>query len=136
MFSIVGGRWQQGSQGVKHASVKVPPRRDEALAYIIDRLVRTGTSPSYEELGRAIGVSKTRAGELVNQLIAYGFIEKVPGAIRALRVRDVVQSRGIVEQFVRSLGWAVAEPLGDLQQPLSNVQLPTLSPFTHLPEAE
>lgn len=121
---------------MRHARIGVPRRRDEALAFIIDRLVKTGTAPSYDELARELGVSKPRAQELVKQLIAAGIIEKTPGAQRALRVRDVAHARSIVDQFARRLGWTVAAPLGDLQQPFPHVQLPMLPPFEHLPEVE
>jgi SOS-response transcriptional repressor LexA len=112
-------------------------RRDEALAFIINRLVKTGTSPSYEEIGLAMQprVSKRRAQELVTQLIAEGVIEKTPGAQRALRVRDVTRARGIVDEFARSLGWVVAAPLGALQQPFPQGPLPMLPPFRHPPDA-
>lgn len=111
-----------------------PRRRDEALAFIIDRLVKTGTAPSYDEIGRELRVSKIRARQLVDQLIADGTIEKTPGSQRALRIRDVVHARWIIDQFARSLGWIVASPLGELQPPLPQVQLPVLPPFEHLPE--
>lgn len=119
-----------------------PRRRDEALAFVIDRLVRTGSSPTFEEIGGKLGVSKTRAQELVEQLIVNGVIEKVPGAQRALRVRDVTHARHLVDQFARSLGWAVASPLGALEQPsvptavkpLPHVQLPVLPAFEHFPD--
>ena len=38
-----------------------PRRRDEALAFIIDRIVRTGTSPTLNEIAAALGVSRIRA---------------------------------------------------------------------------
>ena len=115
----------------------VPRRRDEALAFIIDRLVKTGTSPSYEELGRQLGVSKVRAQELVRQLIADGVIEKTSGAQRALRVRDVVHARAIVVEFARSLGWTVAVPMGaTVPPPFPHVHLPMLPPFEHLPDVD
>jgi SOS-response transcriptional repressor LexA len=122
---------------VRHAKIGVPRRRDEALAFIIDRLVKTGTSPSYDEVARELSVSKPRAQELVKQLIADGVIEKTPGAQRALRIRDVVRARSIVEQFARSLGWTVAPQLSfELQKPFTHVQLPMLPAFEHLPDAE
>ena len=121
---------------MKHGSIAAPRRRDEALAYIVDRLVKTGTSPSYDEIGRQLGVSKPRARELVDELIAGGVIEKTPGAMRGLRVRDVVRAREIAADFARSLGWTVAAPMAlDLQPPFPQVQLPMLPPFEHLPDA-
>ncbi len=121
---------------MQHGKIAVPRRRDEALAYIIDRLVKTGTSPSYDEIGRELGVSKPRARELVDQLIADGVLEKTPGAMRGLRVRDVAHAREMAGEFARRLGWIVAAPLGQLQPPFPQVQLPMLPPFKHLPDAE
>lgn len=122
-----------------------PRRRDEALAFIIDRLVKTGSSPTFEEIGAELGVSKARAQQLVDQLITHGIIEKVPGAQRALRIRDVVHARRLLDEFMRALGWAVAAPLGTLEQPidapvplkpLPHVQLPVLPAFEHLPDLD
>lgn len=126
-----------------------PLRRDEVLAFLIDRLVKTGSSPTFEEIAKELGFSRTRAQELVEQLIARGVIEKVPGAQRALRVRDVAHARHLVDQFARGLGWAVAAPLGALEQPtvpvppkpmpsqtLSYVQLPVLPAFEHFPDLD
>ena len=117
------------------------PRRYEALAFIIERLVRSGSAPTYEEIGERLSVSKARAQQLVDQLIVDKIIEKVPGTQRALRVRDVSRSREIVDEFARSLGWSVAAPLGVLQEPhrarpLPHVKLPELPPFEDLPELD
>ena len=117
-------------------SEELPLRRDQALAYIVERIARTGTSPSFEEIGRALAVSATRANELVGQLIERGVIEKTPGAQRSLRVRDMAHSRGALDQALRRLGWAVAEPLGMLSGGLPNGQLPVLPPFEHLPDMD
>ncbi len=117
-------------------ALPAPRRRDEALAFIIDRLVKTGSAPSYDEIGRQLRVSKPRARELVDQLIADGVIEKTPGAMRGLRVRDVVHARQIAGEFARSLGWTISAPMGfDLLPPFPQVQLPILPPFEHLPDA-
>lgn len=131
-------RAHNGATGVRQTATGVQRRRDEALAFIVDRIVRTGTAPSYEEIGRGLRprVSKARAQELVGQLIAEGVIEKTPGAQRALRVRDVSRARAIVDSFARALGWTVATPLGELEPPLPQVQLSVLKPFRHLPEAD
>lgn len=118
------------------AGASPAPRRDEALAFIIDRLVRTGTSPSIREIARELGVSKARAEELVEQLIGAGVLAKTPGAQRGLRVRDVARARDLAAAFARSLGWIVATPLGELQQTCPHVQLPMLPPFEHLPDVE
>lgn len=118
---------------MKHDTIPAPRRRDEALAIIIDRLVRTGVAPSYVELGAAMRppVAKARAQQLVGELIEKGIVEKVPGAQRALRVRDVAQARHLILEWGRQLGIFAADPLGDLQPPLPHVQLPLLPPPAH-----
>lgn len=120
-------------------------RREDALAFIVDELASKGASPTYEELAKALGVSKTRARQLVDQLIALGVLEKVPGALRALRIRDVVRARQLLAEFAGLLGWTVAGPLGALEipdtprrrgKPCPRVQLPVLPPFEHLPDPD
>ncbi len=127
-----------------------PLRRDEALAIIVDSLARHGSSPTFEEIGKRLQppVCKRRAIQIVDQLIERGIIEKVPGAIRALRVRDVAYARQIAAQYARKIGWTVAVPGGDLEQPpevvmipaslytLPSVQLHVLAPFEHLPDPD
>jgi len=54
------------------------PRRIEALAYIVERIERTGTSPSYGEIGRGMRphVTGSRVRQLVDQLVRIGVIER------------------------------------------------------------
>ena len=111
-------------------------RRDQVLAFIIERIARFGVSPTYDEISNEIDVSPSRAKELVAQLIERGIVEKTPGGQRSLRVRDVAGSRNALEDVMRKLGWITAEPMGQLQQPLPNGQLPVLPPFEHLPDVD
>ncbi|WP_156680054.1 hypothetical protein [Sphingomonas profundi] len=104
------------------------------MAYIVERIVRSGTSPSNEEIGRKLGVSKQRAKQLVDELLERRVIEKTPGSQRNLQVRDVAQCRLIIVARLRELGLIVADPLGKLQQPFTQEQLPILPPFEHLPD--
>lgn len=117
---------------------EIVPRRDQALAFIIERIARTGTSPTFDEIGIRLDVSSTRAKELVAQLIERGLVEKTPGAQRSLRVRDVSGSRALLDETMRRLGWAVAQPLGVLVQPppVPEGQLPVIPPFEHLPDVD
>ncbi|WP_373928672.1 hypothetical protein QTN93_00490 [Sphingomonas aerolata] len=103
--------------GATTRSPEVVPRRDQALAFIIERIARSGTSPTFEEIGVRLNVSSTRAKELVAQLIERNLVEKTPGAQRSLRVRDVAGSRALLDETMRRLGWAVAQPMGSLCQP-------------------
>lgn len=126
-----------GGQDLVNAPFRPPtaPRRYEALAFIMQQIVQTGTCPSIVEIGEGIGVQRTRARELMAQLCREGIIDRVPGKKRSFRVRDVVRSRMILEDVLRNLGWSVAMPLGSLSTPRPNEQLPMLPPFEHLPDA-
>lgn len=116
-----------------------PPRREEALAYIVDRIARSGTSPSYEEIGRAMvpRVGKTRARQLVEQLIAVGVIERDLGSQRGIRIRDLVRCRAMIEAALGMHGWWHAAPLGAMQPPpCTNDQLPVMPAFEHFPDVD
>jgi SOS-response transcriptional repressor LexA len=114
------------------------PRRYEALAFIIEWIVRSGSSPVYGEIARGMNVSETRAKQLVGQLIRERIIEKTPGAQRSLRVRDLSRSRRIVEETLRRIGWVTADPMGPLLQPtpLPQGQLPMLPEIMLLPSID
>lgn len=64
------------------------PRRIEALAYIIERIHRSGTSPSHGEIGWGLRpqVDKSRARQLVYPLVALGVIERPPASHRGIRM--------------------------------------------------
>lgn len=111
-------------------------RRDQVLAFIIERIARFGVSPTYDEISAEISVSPSRAKELVAQLIERGIVEKTPGGQRSLRVRDVAGSRNALEAVMRKLGWVTAEPMGRLQHPFPNGQLPVMPAFEHLPDVD
>ena len=112
------------------------PRRYEALAYIVEQLVRTGHSPTYDEIGDALGVKKTRARELVDQLIGEQIVDRPAGKHRSFVIRDVTHSRAILVGLLNRLGWVDALPSGELAQPRTYEQLPMLPPFEHLPDIE
>ncbi|MGN6270879.1 MAG: LexA family protein [Sphingomonas sp.] len=113
---------------------RAPLRRDEALAFIISRIIETGISPSLAEIGRALGVGQTRVKELIEQLEKLELVERTPGTQRNLRVRDLARSRAVLAECFRKLGWQAAEPMQSL--PCPKEQLPTLPPFEHLPDLE
>lgn len=123
-----------------HAPITAPPRREEALAYIIDRIVRTRTSPSYDEIARAMQppVERSRARQLVNQLVRQGLIEREPGSQRGIRIRDLVACRALIDDALGRSGWHHAWMLGPLEPPAysTQVQLPTSPPFRHLPDEQ
>lgn len=119
-----------------HSAVEVVPRRYEALAFIIERIVKTGTSPSFDEIAGELRVGKTRARQLVEQLIEEDLVDRPVGRQRSIRVRDVAHSRNILVDALNRLGWADAMPLGSLDQPCSHEQLPMLPRFEHLPDLD
>lgn len=117
-----------------------PPRRNEALAFIIDRIARSGIAPSYAEIGRAMkpSVSRGRAQQYVDDLIGLGIIERDVGARRGIRIRDLVYCRAIVDRALQQHGWTIATPLGELEQPAPCTfgQIPMAPPFEHLPDID
>lgn len=110
------------------------PRRIEALAYIIERIQRTGTSPSYGEIGLALRpkVDKSRARQLVDQLVALGVIERPPASRRGIRIRDLVRCRELIDEALGAKGWHHSKALGSLQSPSTFEHLPVL-PLIELP---
>jgi SOS-response transcriptional repressor LexA len=116
--------------GSEHTSLLL--RRDQALAYIIEHIVRHGFSPTNAEIGSALGgISTPRVRELVDQLIKLGSISKTPGTQRNLRVNDLTACRHHLTEAMRRLRWNAAEPLGDLKT-LPQEKLPRVPPIEHL----
>jgi SOS-response transcriptional repressor LexA len=111
-------------------------RRDQVLAYVVEWIARWRTSPTFADIGRGLDMSESRAKQLVKQLVQRGVLEQTPGAARSLRVRDVAGARVALEHVLRNLGWTAAEPMGDLQVPYPDRQLPISPPFEHLPDIE
>ena len=122
------------SMRAEKRSPTASPRRIEALAYIIERIQRTGTSPSYGEIGRALRpeVDKSRARQLVDQLVAIGVIERPPASRRGIRIRDLVRCRELIDEALGAKGWHHSKPLGALQSPSTFEHLPVL-PLIELP---
>ncbi|WP_267419177.1 hypothetical protein [Sphingomonas sp. GC_Shp_1] len=109
--------------------VAAPPRRIEALAYIVERIQRSGTSPSYGEIGLALEprVVRTRARQLVDQLVELGLIERPPASRRGIRIRDLARCRQVIGEALGQRGCWIAQPLGALQPPHCTIeQLPLL----------
>ena len=106
-----------------------PLRRVEALAYIVDRIQRSGTCPSYGEIGQAMrpSVEPTRVRQLVDQLVRLGLIERPIASRRGIRIRDLAQCRALIEEALGREGWSYSPPLGPLEpHPCTFEQLPFL----------
>jgi SOS-response transcriptional repressor LexA len=121
-----------------------PLRRDEALAFIIEHIVRHGFSPTLEEIAQALGgISTARVKELIAQLVKLKAVSKTPGTQRNLRVNDLTACRHHLTEAMRRLRWSAAEAMGDLEAPLPRVptiaplpqeKLPRVPTIAHLPD--
>ena len=114
-----------------------PQKRDVALAFIVERIARDGLAPSLREIARELAVSVPRARELVDQLIECGQVARTAGAVRGLRVVNVAQSRLVLTDVLRRLGFhdAIEGPLARAV-PLPHDKLPLLPEFEHLPDVD
>lgn len=110
------------------------PRRDEVLAFIIAQIARYGIAPTFDEIGHHIGTSKSRARQLVGQLVDRGVIEHTPGTQRSFRVVDVAASRDMLRLTLQRLGWIQAAPLGALVADPIHAPIPRLPALEYLPD--
>lgn len=120
-----------------------PRQRDHALAFVIEQVARFGVAPSMAEIARQLGVSSSRAKQLVAQLVTAGAIERTPGAVRGLRVRDVAECRMHLADVLRRMGWIAADPLGEIRSVVERYDLvailelpPVPAPVALLPAFE
>lgn len=65
------------------------PSQDKALEAIREFSERVGLPPTVRELGSLLGLSRTRAHQLVNALAKAGRLQRMPGRARAVRVAPV-----------------------------------------------
>jgi SOS-response transcriptional repressor LexA len=114
--------------GAQARSPTSSPRRIEALAYIIERIQRSGTSPSNGEIGGALRptVSSSRARQLVDELVALGVIERPLASRRGIRIRDLQRCRELIDEALGQKGWHHSKALGALQAPCTFEHLPLL----------
>lgn len=119
---------------MKHETIAGPLKRDLVLAFIMNSLTREHVSPTLDEIGIALGFGKGRAKQLVDELVERGFVIRTYGAVRNLRIVDVARTRNYLLHRLQGFGMTVAEPLGDLQSPYTDVQLPKPIRIRHLPD--
>lgn len=114
--------------GVNYQPPAAYPRRIEVLAYIIERIQQSGTSPSYGEIAKALRppVDNSRAAQLVEQLVALGVIERPPASRRGIRIRDLQRCREMIDEALGHHGWHHSKALGELQYPSTIDDLPVL----------
>ena len=78
-------------------------RRLQVLAFVRVYIRRWGEGPSYGEIAQAVGTNRSRAKDMVRQLIAQGALLRAPGA-RGLVLPDRVEE---ALRLLRELGWKV-----------------------------
>lgn len=101
-------------------------RRDEVLAILVERITRTGVCPSYDEIARGMvpQVGRSRAQQLVQQLIRRGDISRTPGSRRGIQLCDVGRCRQMIERALLDRGWLQAS--SEVTSPYTFEQLPYL----------
>ncbi|HEX8419454.1 MAG TPA: hypothetical protein VF638_05515 [Sphingomonas sp.] len=118
----------------------IAPRREEALAIIVERIARSMNSPTYAEIGQAMvpPVGKTRVRQLVDQLVGLRVIDRDPGSNRGIRILDIVRCRAMIEDALGMAGWWHARPLGPIEAPTPCTieQLAMMPAFEHLPDVD
>ncbi|RYF11171.1 MAG: hypothetical protein EOO77_20005, partial [Oxalobacteraceae bacterium] len=84
----------------ENAEIGQSRRRDEVLAILVDRITRTGVCPSYDDIARAMvpQIGRSRAQQLVQQLIRRGDISRMPGSRRGIQLCDVGRCRQMIER--------------------------------------
>lgn len=128
-------RSSEGSTDGVEPGRAAPRKKELVLAFIIDWLARWDRAPSYREIAVAQGISVQRVGQLVDQLARDGLIERTPGGQRALRVVDVAETRLVLTEVLRRLGFAApAEPGHIAPAPLTQDKLPMLPDPDYPPE--
>lgn len=113
------------------------PRRIEALAYIMQRIDRSGISPSYGEIGRAMRprVKGTRVAQFVEQLVRLGAIERDIGSRRGIRILDAALCQRMIAAGLRDGPSQSAGPIGGISlQPCTYELLPVFSLILQNPE--
>lgn len=77
------------------------PRQREILEFVISSVEQNGVSPSYREIGEALGIASTNAvSDHLKALIRKGYVERVgdPGRPRSIRLTE--QATGFMDDHV------------------------------------
>ena len=120
-----------------HGSIDRPPppistRRGQIYAFICDELAQGRPCPSLPEIARHFQFSVARAKQLVDQLIAGGWIMRGAGAQRALIVPGAALQ--IATQLLRAQGYRVDDAARSISGPLPDFKLPMLPALPHIPD--
>jgi SOS-response transcriptional repressor LexA len=113
---------------------RVSGKRDQALAFISEYIVREGRSPAIGEIAVALGVGLSRAKALVKKLAEEKMINRAPGSQRAITVPGLMDRH--IEQRMREMGGFVIN--GDFICPLKTLpfpkgHLPLVAIIDHIP---
>lgn len=109
-------------------------RKDQALAFISDYIIRQGRSPVMREIAQALDVSDTRAKALVKKLAFEKMIERLPGSQRGITVPGLFE-RHLLEQM-RAQGVIIDGDFlrADKMLPLPQGHLPLVAIIEHIPD--
>ncbi|HEY0131647.1 MAG TPA: hypothetical protein VGB57_09595 [Allosphingosinicella sp.] len=101
-------------------------RKLQALDFIKRYFAEWGHSPSLDEIGAALEVSKQRASELVQQLCDEDQIQRVVGKRRGIVLIDRGEqlSEADVLLRIKQLGWSVNASEGTVGRTLTQTGLP------------
>ena len=69
---------------------------------VISRLTRDGVAPTYDQIGRDIGCSKSCAHALVQELVANGRVRRPRGKWRAIEIVEPLEQA--LERMVAAFG--------------------------------
>lgn len=108
-------------------------RKLQALDFIKRYFVEWGHSPSLDEIGAGLEVSKQRASELVQQLCDEDQIQRVAGKRRGIVLveRGEQLSEADVLLRLKQLGWHVDPDARLFLRPLTENGLPGLPELDH-----
>ena len=83
-------------------------RKLNALRFIKRYIAEHGASPSYAEIGAAIGTDRVDAMRLVRALHADGEIRRKPGSVRGIVLaKKPAISEGDALMVLREIGWRI-----------------------------
>lgn len=105
-------------------------REQEAYEWIRGYIVRTGQSPSINELMAGIGVGKTRAKALVHRLAVKKMIDRTPGAQRGISIPGLFRELVLAE--LRRDGYVVDRDVV-VGGPCPQGHLPLIAILEHVP---
>lgn len=110
-------------------------RKLQALDFIKRYFAQWGASPSLDEVGGALDVSKQRAAVIIQQLCDDDQIQRVVGKTRGIVLIDQGERLSEADVLLRAaqLGWIVNPGERSIIRPLTEKGLPLLPVLDHDP---